>query len=183
MHQCINIEAGICVARCCHHGTQWSRMVYKISFLFFFIFQSWHNQYFWRKNIVKCYSINFMTPMCYTIKHSRHFITGVGAVSTRILAQTSCCCKNFQKAAAIFPPFFFLSWTSQCSAVQWVSLECVYACVMIPFKNEMMLHFYNLDGRCCILTFNFHSTFWNTYSCSFLILSIIYIKFIFIKNL
>ena len=46
----------------------------------------------------------------------------------------------------------------------------------------MMLHFYNHDGRCCILTFNFHSTFWNTYSCSFLILSIIYIKFIFIHK-
>ena len=29
-------------------------------------------------------------------------------MSTRILAlaQTSCCCKLFQKAAAIFPPFF-----------------------------------------------------------------------------
>ena len=46
----------------------------------------------------------------------------------------------------------------------------------------MMLHFYNIDGRCCVLTFNFHSTFWNTYSCSFLRLSIIYIKFIFINK-
>ena len=46
----------------------------------------------------------------------------------------------------------------------------------------MMLHFYNLDGRCYILTFNFHSTFWNTYSCSLLRLFIIYIKFIFINK-
>ena len=135
MHQCINIEAGICVARCCHHGKQWSRIIYEIYLFYFFWISVMARSIVLKKiYIVKEFKNSNVTPLnlwhqcaCHTIKHSRHFITGVGAVSTRILAQTSCCCKLFQKAAAIFPPFFFLSWTAQCSAVGFIRM-CVCMC-------------------------------------------------------
>lgn len=137
MHQCINIEAGICVARCCHHGTQWSRMVYEISFLFIFNISVMARSIFLKKKYrqriqeFKCYSINFMAPMC--LPYYQTFQT---------FHHRSWCCVNADPSTVVAKFFksllqsflLFSFFLELHSAVQWVSLECVYACIMIPFK-------------------------------------------------